>query len=130
MRRSRKGGRLRRWLLYLGLPPVLLLLVLVIFRNPLARFLVPRIVGSQLGVELHVEALSIGLGGRIEARGVESKDPADWARVRSLRFREAELDLHPLDLLPSNGPRMDRASRPLRPPPDVGDLTNSLWFDF
>jgi autotransporter translocation and assembly factor TamB len=89
--RAKTPGRRRRWrrrFLALGALLVLLLGGLLVFRNAIARMLLPRLLGPALGLEITVDDVAVSLDGEVVVRGLASRAPADWTQFRELRFRE------------------------------------------
>lgn len=100
--RGEAPKRPRRWRRRCAIIGVLLALLLggvLLLRNPIARTLLPRVLGPALGLEIAVDDVTISLGGEVVVRGLTSSSPATWTPFRELRCDELRATVSYSDLL-------------------------------
>ncbi|HLU50092.1 MAG TPA: hypothetical protein VK116_18475, partial [Planctomycetota bacterium] len=76
---------------------LLTVVTIVVFfaRDEIIEWLVPKIVSSNLGLELSVESIETSIQGKVVIRGVRSQSPESWAIVRDLDVDRVEAQLSP-----------------------------------
>jgi hypothetical protein len=70
---------------------LLVLVLLVLFRNALVLRTLPRVTSALLGMELHAESVAISLAGRVIVTGLKSESDAPQGPVGDLAFRKLDI---------------------------------------
>src|SRR5215813_13628093 len=92
-RRRPRRRRLARAALALVLALLLVVLGAVLFRDAIARRLLPRLVGPALGLDVSIDRVEISIDGHVVLRGVSGENPAEWTPWRRLRADAVEADV-------------------------------------
>ncbi len=84
--KRRRRRLLRRFFFVLLALPIVVVGALILLRNPLLRYLLPRVASPAVGCAIHVEEVSISLGGALTLRGLQGSALAEDSPIRSVRF--------------------------------------------
>ncbi len=88
--RRRRGARVARVLVGAVLALLLVVLLALAARNRIAMAVLPSLIGSELGIDVSIEAIDLGLRGDVRVTGLVGTSPRPWTPVRRLRVREVE----------------------------------------
>ncbi len=94
--------RRRRWprrIIYCSVLLAILPAATLLFRNQLARTILPPLLGPVLGLDVRVEEVAISLGGEIKLAHLQGSQPAEWAQIRELGFEELTVRFSPWNLI-------------------------------